>query len=113
MKAQELMDKAKSLLSSKGEDYTKDPTVNQFENFDKVAIVASWFENDIDKPYAVLVATKLVRLATLLNGKSPKNESILDSFLDLINYAALWGAKRAKKTVAELEKILNEEEANF
>ena len=94
MRAQDLMDRAKKLMGDKGDDYTKDPGKDQFENFDRVATIASWFNDPIDLPFAVLIGTKLARLATLLNGKSPKNESILDSFLDLTNYSALWGGRR-------------------
>lgn len=94
MRAQELFDKCKKLIQTKGEDYTRDPQVNQYENFDRAAEIASWFVDGRDKPYTVLIGTKLSRLATLLNGKSPKNESVEDSFIDLINYCALWAGSR-------------------
>lgn len=93
----EFLERGKQIIESKGHDYTKDPKANQFENFERSALISSWFNDDVDKAFAVLVGTKLARLATLLNGKSPKNESIEDSFLDLMNYAALWGGNRSAK----------------
>ena len=36
-----------------------------------------------------LIATKVARLGVLLKGKTPKNESVSDSLLDLANYAVL------------------------
>ena len=36
-----------------------------------------------------LIATKVARLGVLLQGKTPNNESIQDSIIDLANYAFL------------------------
>lgn len=93
----EFLEKGKSIIESKGHDYTKDPKANQFENFEKSGLIGSWFEDPTDKAFAILIGTKLARLATLLNGKSPKNESIEDTFLDMMNYAALWGGSVSKR----------------
>lgn len=95
MRAEHILDMGRKLLKSKGDDYTEDRDKNQFENFDRVAVIASWFTNPTDLPYAVLIGTKLARLSALLNGnKTPNNESILDTFVDGSNYFALWGGKR-------------------
>lgn len=93
----EFLEKGKQIIESKGHDYTKDPKANQFENFEKSGLIGSWFDDPVDRAFAVLIGTKLARLATLLNGKSPKNESIEDTFLDMMNYAALWGGNQSAK----------------
>lgn len=91
MKIDKIFEKCLSLTMKKRQDYTSKPEVDSHENFKRSAEIASWFINKDDKPYAVLIATKLSRLATLLSGdKDPQNESVADSFEDLINYCALW-----------------------
>jgi len=88
-----ILERIKTIHQAKNEDYAA--VGSPFENFDRSAHLSSWFNADSDKSFAVLVATKLARLATLLNnkGKKPNNESITDSFLDLATYCILWGAK--------------------
>lgn len=90
-----LIGKALSILSQKRQDYT---TSSRYENFGRAATISSWFVNDADKVYATLIGVKLARLASLLGrDKTPNNESIEDTFKDLINYAALWGADNASR----------------
>ena len=87
------LDKMRALHKLKNGDYAADS--NPHENFERQALIMSWFKNDIDKAYAGLIALKLARLATLLNKTDlPNNESIDDSFIDLANYAILWKCKR-------------------
>jgi hypothetical protein len=96
MDSKEILHKCEELQVSKGSDYTSDVKANQFENFDRSAEIISWFKNDIDKAFASLVATKLARLASLLNrDDKPNHESIEDTFIDLTNYSALWGGRRS------------------
>lgn len=97
MDAKSILKRAAELQESKGADYTTDPTANQHENFERVAIILSWFNNPLDQAYVAHIATKLVRLAVLLNGKKPKHESIEDTFVDGTNYFALWGGRRMQK----------------
>jgi hypothetical protein len=92
MKIEEIFKKCTDLTMSKRHDYTS--SIDNHENFKRSAEIASWFKNSDDKPYVVLIGTKLARLASLLDAKQPKNESIEDSFLDLINYCALWMERR-------------------
>lgn len=76
----------------KREDYATNPEANPFENFDRSNQIAIWFP-DSYKSFAVLIATKLARLASLLvSGRAPNNESIEDTFLDLVTYCALFYA---------------------
>lgn len=91
MQIPEIFKKCEALTMSKRQDYTTNPDVDNHENFKRSGKIASWFNNERDKPYAVLIGTKLARLGSLLSSeRTPKNESIEDSFLDLINYCALW-----------------------
>lgn len=77
----------------KNEDYSSSTV--PFENFERQALIQSWFKHDIDKAFAGLIALKLARLATLLNKEgAPNNESIEDTFIDMANYTLLWKAKR-------------------
>lgn len=91
MQIPEIFKKCEALTMSKRQDYTTNPLADNHENFRRSGEIASWFTNPDDKPYAILVGTKLARLASLRSsGRTPNNESIEDSFLDLINYCALW-----------------------
>ena len=92
MKPEEILLNGSKLMKSKREDYSDD-SIHQ--NFERSESIVAWFDDDIDKVYVTLISTKLARLAVLLNkGTIPKNESIEDSFIDLVNYCALWGSKR-------------------
>lgn len=85
------LEKIRKIHEKKNEDYAAPG--KSFENFERAAEVASWFKHDIDKAFIHNIATKLARLATLLNSdKPPNNESIEDSFDDLATYCLLWGA---------------------
>ena len=87
----ELLDKMKVIHEKKNQDYSAKDV--PFENFERSSMLASWFNNDVDKAFVVLIGTKLARLATLLNSNAqPNNESIEDSFLDLTTYCALWSS---------------------
>lgn len=104
MKAEEILKSGLKLLESKGQDYCEDREVNQFENFERSNLIASWFKHDEDKSFAVLIGTKLARLASLLNSsRTPNNESTLDSFIDGANYFALWGGKRITSKDTEVQ----------
>ena len=90
----EMLDKIKQIHAKKNEDYA---SVNPFDNFQRSAVVSEWFNNRFDKVFVTLIATKLARLATLLNSdKQPNNESVEDSFLDLATYCILWSAFNKK-----------------
>ena len=99
MTPEELFDKGRQILKSKAEDYTSGGanSSSRYENFDRQMQLTSWFKNECDKVFMSLIAVKIARLSTLLNGKEPKNESIEDSFIDLINYCALWAGYRTSK----------------
>lgn len=91
-----MLKKCNLLLTSKRQDYTEAEN-NQFENFERSAQLLEWFKNDRDRAFVALIGTKLARLASLLNkGSEPNHEAIEDTFIDLANYALLWGGKVSK-----------------
>jgi hypothetical protein len=94
---EQIFEHCKKIADGKRHDYTS--TTNRHENFERVALVQSWFKSDIDKPYVVLIITKIARLAALLDAKEPRNESIEDTFFDLVNYCALWADMRTESVV--------------
>lgn len=95
MTIQEIFKKCQKVTLSKRHDYTS--TSDNHENFKRSAEIASWFSDNQDKSYAILVGTKLARLSSLLGRKDPNNESIEDSFIDLINYCSLWAERRTEE----------------
>ena len=89
----QIFEKCMTVTMSKRHDYTSGTDAH--ENFKHSTELISWFYNDNDTAYVALIATKLTRLASLLNeNKTPNNESIQDTFIDLINYCALWAERR-------------------
>ena len=82
-----MMEKAYTLLDNKAHDYATPNDLHS--NFKYSDMVSSPFYNPY-KSYAVLVGVKLARLSQVLQDqREVKNESIEDSFIDLINYVAL------------------------
>lgn len=85
-----LLQQMAQLHAAKNHDYAKDS--DPFSNFREAALVADGFEG-LDAVFAVLIGVKLARLRELTrSGKTPNNESIADTRLDLAMYAALWAA---------------------
>ena len=91
----EILRQMKEIHNKKAEDYTTNPDIDPYENFERTNIIASWFPYQY-KSFVVLIGTKLARLASLLakteKGFKPNNESINDSFLDLSTYCVLWAS---------------------
>lgn len=94
----ETFDKLKELHIKKNQDYTGE-SPDPFFNFNVSTDIHSLFKNEQDKTYATMIGIKLGRISALLNsGKEPNNESLLDSFDDLIVYTALWKANLMRRT---------------
>lgn len=88
-----LLVKMADIHDRKSHDYAM--ASNPFSNFERSGQIASWFKNPVDISFATLIGVKLARLAELSNtDKTPNNESLDDTFLDLATYAALWAAYR-------------------
>lgn len=86
-----ILSRIQDIHSKKNEDYSS--AGKSFENFDRTELLISWFNHNKDKVYINHIATKLARLATLLNKTGePNNESIDDTMLDLCTYCILWYA---------------------
>lgn len=84
----QMLGKIQAIHDKKNQDYS---AAGYYENFERAAELISWFNKDEDKTFVNHIATKLARLATLLNSdREPNNESIDDSFLDLATYCLLW-----------------------
>lgn len=101
---QDLLKRMDGVHVAKSHDYASED--GPFSNFERAAIIASWFNTPIDQVFATLIGVKIARLAELCNGKTPKNESIDDNGLDLANYAGLWQAFREYNR--ERESLIND-----
>jgi hypothetical protein len=87
-----VLDQMRSIHDRKVADYAS--AQNPYSNFEMSAEVAGV---PVETVFRVLIGVKLARLAELLNNaKTPNNESIDDSIIDLANYAALWASYRAQ-----------------
>ena len=84
---------AYALVEGKASDYAEDDNV--FSNFEFAANAA---EVTVGQIFLSLIGVKMARLQQLIgNDKTPNNESIDDTLLDLMNYAGLLKAYRRKK----------------
>jgi hypothetical protein len=96
----EIYTKAKTILESKGHDYSNDG--NRFANFEKVASVMNMTP---EQAFVFYLSIKVTRLSELFgNNKKPNNESIEDTLIDLINYAILFYSYRTKMAFLGFEK---------
>ena len=80
---QELVVLAENTLLKKGDDYANSDRLSNFKDAGKITGIST------QQHCLALIATKVARLGNLYSGKTPNNESIKDSILDLFNYAAL------------------------
>ena len=79
-----ITEQMKSIMFSKGNDYANKDRLSNF----KLAGNISGLTPELN--CLSLIATKVARLGVLLNNdKTPNNESIQDSLLDLANYTVL------------------------
>jgi hypothetical protein len=93
---------------AKSHDYAK--AENRYSNFEFTAQIADAFPDGPDRVFATMMGIKLARLAELLSQqKTPKHESIEDTFLDLCNYGVLWWTWRSKQNDNTLsgDELLN------
>ena len=85
----------KNVLKLKGEDYANEDVLSNFKTAGANIGISA------EQQCLSLIATKVARLGNLLSGKTPNNESVSDSILDLSNYTDL------------LYCLVNEEEENL
>lgn len=81
-------EKMKSTILGKGNDYAN---ADRLSNFKLAGAICGLTP---EQNCLSMIATKVARLGVLLGGKTPNNESIEDSLLDLANYAVLLGCIR-------------------
>jgi len=80
----EITEQMKSIMFAKGNDYANEDRLSNF----KLAGNISGLTPELN--CLSLISTKVARLGVLLNNdKTPNNESIHDSLLDLANYTIL------------------------
>jgi hypothetical protein len=78
------------ICDSKSHDYAKSD--NPYSNFEFAGELGAMFNSPVDVAFATLIGVKLARLAELKKGKTPNNESVQDTHIDLANYAAIWAS---------------------
>lgn len=88
----------KNILKLKGEDYANEDVLSNF----KTAGANIGISPELQ--CLSLIATKVARLGNLLSGKTPNNESISDSILDLSNYTDLLYCLVNEKITDDLNK---------
>ena len=85
---QKLFDRRIELRRTKGNDYASEEDC--LLNFKTVAKLCDIFNVDMTKSYGVAFMYKLLKLQReanlIFNDKQPKNESLVDTLLDLSNY---------------------------
>jgi len=79
----DLIEKAESILLKKGDDYANADRLSNFKDAGRITGITT------QQHCLALIATKVARLGNLYRGKTPNNESIQDSIIDLFNYTAL------------------------
>lgn len=90
-----MLQKIAAIHDKKNEDYANE--ADPFSNFRFTAQLVDLFTDPIDRVFALFIGTKLMRLAELSKGKTPKNEAIEDTELDLATYATIWAAMKMEQ----------------
>lgn len=98
----DLLEQSRAIHETKSHDYAS--AADPHSNFRYAETVMTPFP-ECYKPYAGLIGQKLARLAQLLSGKAPKHESIEDSFVDLMTYCGLMGARWKAEQHAEALRL--------
>lgn len=96
-----LLDKMAKMHDRKNHDYAR--SGNPYSNFEEAAAFAA---TDVDTVFKVMLGIKMARLNELQGaGKTPQNESVQDSMLDLSVYAALWASYYEPAQVADATSL--------
>ena len=81
-----LLERMAALHNRKNNDYASE--TNPYSNFEDAAATAGCA---VDTVFLVLIGIKLARIRNLqTTHKTPNNESVADSKMDLAMYTALW-----------------------
>jgi len=87
------LDRALEVLASKGSDYSRG-SVDPFVNFKETAAIAGISPAHVA---LVLCGIKMSRIRHLEGAGKPENESLADSYIDLMCYAVLAYAMRSEE----------------
>lgn len=96
-----LVKELQELHDRKNADYSVEG--NPFSNFEFASQIAAPFEG-VHVVFASLIGVKLARMAVLLKGKDPNNESLSDTFGDLANYCLIWASMYEKENETKWQK---------
>jgi hypothetical protein len=96
----ELIQQMAQIHDKKSHDYASDN--DPFANYKFAGMLSKLFNNADDSGFIGRIGEKLYRLANLENSqKSPSNESIADTEVDICVIVALWVAMRRERRIIE------------
>lgn len=95
--------KQREVLLRKGNDYSHEDRLSNFKLAGSICGLTP------EQNCLSLIATKVARLGVLLGGKTPNNESIQDSVLDLANYSVLLDMIISEKQNDGLDSIIKKD----
>lgn len=92
IECENILDKCISILDIKANDYSdKKDRYSSFHNTYKLARLVGLSGDKVYDVFIINYCQKISRIENLLqNNIDPKNESLIDSFIDLINYRLLF-----------------------
>lgn len=92
----ELLDHMASIHERKSHDYASND--NPFGNYHFAGLLSKLFDNPDDAGFIGRIGEKLYRLANLENNnKTPSNETIEDTEVDICTIVVLWMASRIER----------------
>lgn len=97
----------KNTMKLKGEDYANEDVLSNFKTAGANIGISA------EQQCLSLIATKVARLGNLLSGKTPNNESISDSILDLSNYTDLLYCLVNEQITDKVESIAKQRKDKF
>lgn len=97
----------KNVLKLKGEDYANEDVLSNFKTAGANCGISAELQ------CLSLIATKVARLGNLLSGKTPNNESVSDSILDLSNYTDLLYCLVNEQITDKVESIAKQRKDKF
>ena len=97
----QLLEEAAVLHDTKSHDYASDD--NPYGNYHFAGVLAGMFAHSPeDAGFIGRLGEKIYRLANLeKSGKTPKNESVFDTELDIVTIVTLWMADRRDRRVKQ------------
>ena len=98
-----LLQRMADIHNAKSHDYASND--NPYGNYEFAGMLSKLFDNPNDAGFIGRIGEKIYRLANLENsGKSPSNETIDDTEVDICTIVALWMASRRDRRAAAKPK---------